>query len=282
MLVRSVLFAPATLPDVCAKLARSRPDVAVVDLEDAVPEGAKDAGRACVAAALDDWDRDGPPIFVRINPVGSPWWREDAALAAHPAVSGVVVPKLERRDHLDALAKLLHTEGVATPRVIAGIETARGVLDARRVLRAPVVAIYFGAEDLMADLGGRRTDEGHEVLFARSQVALAARVADVAAIDQAVVALGDEAAFAGDAATGVALGYRGKLCIHPLQVEWANRAFAPSAEEIARSRRLLAAYEAASDDGAGVVRFEGRMVDAPMVRQARRVVATSDGSAASA
>jgi len=281
MLLRSVLFAPATLPDVADKLARSAPDIAVIDLEDAVPESGKSEGRAAAAAALDRCADDGPPMFVRINPVGSPWWREDAALAAHAAVSGVVVPKLERSGHVEALAKQLRAEGVERPRVIAGIETARGVLDVRRLLRAPVAAVYFGAEDLIADVGGRRTEDGDEVLFARSQVALAARVAGLAAIDQAVVALGDEERFRSDAATGAALGYAGKLCIHPSQVAWANRAFEPTAEEVDRSRRLLAAYEAAARNGAGAVRFEGQMVDAPMVEHAQRLLAASEAKRAS-
>jgi citrate lyase subunit beta / citryl-CoA lyase len=281
MLLRSVLFAPATLPDVADKLARSAPDIAVIDLEDAVPESGKSEGRAAAAAALDRFADGGPPMFVRINPVGSPWWREDAALAAHAAVSGVVVPKLERPGHVEALAKQLRAEGVERPCVVAGIETARGVLDVRRLLRAPVAAVYFGAEDLIADVGGRRTEDGDEVLFARSQVALAARVAGLAAIDQAVVALGDEERFRSDAATGAALGYTGKLCIHPSQVAWANRAFEPTAEEVDRSRRLLAAYEAAARNGAGAVRFEGQMVDAPMVEHARRLLAASQAKRAS-
>lgn len=277
MLARSVLFVPAGRPELLPKLPGIAPDVAVIDLEDAVPPDAKADARDAALAALDGL-APGPTLFVRINPVGSPWWRHDAALAAHAAVSGrVVVPKLERPEQVAALKRRLREVGVPRPRLVAGIETALGVLDVRRLLRPPVVAAYFGAEDLVADVGGERTEEGTEVLYARSRVAIAARCHGVAALDQAVLALDDGPAFAADARAGARLGYGGKLCIHPRQVNWAHQAFAPAAADVDRSRRLLAAYDDAVADGRGAIAFEGMMVDQPIADHARRMLAAAEG-----
>jgi citrate lyase subunit beta/citryl-CoA lyase len=114
------------------------------------------------------------------------------------------------------------------------------------------------------------------VLYARSCVALAARIAGVLAIDQVVTAFGDDAGFLEDAALGRSLGYGGKLCIHPAQVPLANRAFSPSPEEVDRARRLLAAYEAAATRGEAAIDFEGQMVDEPLARHARAVLAANE------
>ena len=140
----------------------------------------------------------------------------------------------------------------------------------RELLRPPVAGAYFGAEDFIADMGGVRTASSTEVVYARSRVALAARVAGVLAIDQVVTHFGDEDGFLADAARGTPLGYRGKLCIHPAQVTLANRAFSPSPEEIDRARRLLAAYEDAAARGEAAIAFEGQMVDEPLARHAAR------------
>jgi citrate lyase subunit beta/citryl-CoA lyase len=161
--------------------------------------------------------------------------------------------------------------------IVAGLETAAGVARAEEVLAGDrVVAAYFGAEDYIADLGGVRTPEGTEVLYARSRVALAARLTGTLAIDQVVTELTDEGRFRADAAVGRSLGYRGKLCIHPAQVSWAHEAFSPSADELDRARRLLAAYDAAKAAGTAAIAFEGQMVDEPLARQAHTLLDSAD------
>ena len=147
---------------------------------------------------------------------------------------------------------------------------------AQEICRPPVAACYFGAEDFVADIGGVRTESNLEVLYARSRVVLAARITGVLPIDQVVPAFGDDARFLDDAAQGRALGYQGKLCIHPAQVPLANRAFSPSAEEVDRAQRLLAAYDAAVARGEAAIAFEGQMVDEPLARHARAVVQAAE------
>jgi citrate lyase subunit beta/citryl-CoA lyase len=158
--------------------------------------------------------------------------------------------------------------------ILAGIETALGVLNAPQVCAcSPLLqAVYFGAEDLASDVGARRTPEGHEVLAARSMVLLAARAVRLLAIDQAAVDIRDEARFVRDCGFGRDLGYDGKICLTPGQVALANRAFSPTDAEITHARRLVAAYELASARGQGTFDFEGQMVDTPLLTRARRML----------
>lgn len=278
--LRSLLFAPASRPEVLAKLPRSDPDAVVLDLEDAVPADGKAAARVHardVGARLAS-EHPALGVYVRVNAVPTEWFADDVERAVTPEHGGVVVPKVETRAQLDAVAAHLARRGCGHLRVIVGIETVRGVDRVADLLAPPATAVYFGAEDYVADLGGVRTADNTEVLYARSRVALAARIAGVHALDQVVTTFDDAERFLGDAAQGRALGYRGKLCIHPSQVPLANQAFSPSPEEIERARRLLAAYEEASARGVSAIAFEGQMVDEPLARQARAVVSAAGES----
>jgi citrate lyase subunit beta/citryl-CoA lyase len=272
-----LLFAPASRPDVLAKLPRTGPDGVVIDLEDAVPADAKAAARPHARAAGTDLATANPEmaVYVRVNAVPSEWFAADLAEGVAPEISGVIVPKLESPQQIETVVDALDRAGLGHLHVFAGIETAQGVESARELFRPPVRVAYFGAEDFVADMGGVRTAENTEVLYARSRVAMAARLGGVLVLDQVVTALDDEERFLADAAQGRALGFGGKLCIHPAQVALAHRAFSPTPEEIDRARRLLAAYEEATARGEAAIAFEGQMVDEPLARQARAVLATA-------
>jgi citrate lyase subunit beta/citryl-CoA lyase len=264
--------------------------VAVLDLEDAVPAAAKDAARPLAregAAALadargdeEDGSEAGPAVsvrvavYVRVNAVRSEWFADDVRAVAVPGVAGLVVPKLESIDDVTAVVAACSAVVGAPPGIVAGIETARGVADARAILSHPAVeACYFGAEDFTADMAGVRRRDNLEVLYARSQVVLAARLAGIPALDIVVTDFEDDERFIREAAEARAMGYAGKLCIHPRQVPLARDAFAPSAAEVDRARRLLAAYDAAEGQ---VLSFEGQMVDEPLAARARAVLAAAD------
>jgi citrate lyase subunit beta / citryl-CoA lyase len=270
--VRSLLFVPASRADMIAKIPRFAPDVAVADLEDAVPPGGKDQARQTATAAISELGRAGPStILVRVNPVGSPWFDDDVAAAAGCRADGVVVPKLATLAELAHVHRALAAHGRPGALIIAGIETGLGVADARALLAGGLHGAYFGAEDYIADLGGRRSPGGQEVLYARSQVSLAAHLAGVPAVDQAVTGLSDEGHFLDDAHSGADLGYRGKICIHPRQVELAHQVFTPTPEEVAHARAVLAAGDA------GVAVVGGHMIDDVHVRMARAVLSRVSG-----
>jgi citrate lyase subunit beta / citryl-CoA lyase len=266
--LRSLLFVPGNRSDLAAKAPRSGPDGVVLDLEDAVPPGDKADARAAVADVVGPLSAE-VPVYVRVNPPGTPWYEGD--MAALPAgITGVVVPKLESLSQLSEVSGSIGAAGI-----VAGLETVRGVMDAREFLRPPVTACYFGAEDYIYDLGGVRTDDNAEVASPRALVAAAARLGGVTALDMVTLDFGDAERFDREAHEARALGYRGKLCIHPAQVGLANAAFLPTDQEVETARNLLAAF---AEAGGATIAFEGQMVDEVVAARARAVLAAVDGS----
>jgi citrate lyase subunit beta/citryl-CoA lyase len=280
---RSPLFTPANRPDLIAKQARFHADIVIVDLEDGTPAGAKPEGREGAISAVPKLRAEfGGAIMLRVNGV-TDTANFDADLDCYAAlgVDGIVVPKIETIDDVERLDAALRARNVTERAVMYGLESVAGVHRAAEVLThaagddsaARVDAAYFGAEDFIADLGGRRTRSNAEVLSARSQVAIACRLAGVVALDQVTTAINDRDRFLEEASFARDLGYGGKLCIHPGQVALAHEAFTPSPAEYDRARRLLDAYDAAQREGRGTINFEGGMVDTPLVLQARRILA---------
>lgn len=271
--LRSLLFAPAVRPDFLEKLPGRGADAVVIDCEDATPAGAKAEGRNNARALAPALARE-CAVTVRINPPATEWFGDDVRDGLVPELAAVVVPKIETVDGLADVVAALDAAGLTELGIVAGIETALGVADARPLLVHPrIVAAYFGAEDFIADMGGVRTESNDEVVYARQQVALAGRLAGVPVLDQVVTDFRNEARFEREAHEARAMGYAGKLCIHPGQVELANTAFTPSEAEVERARRLLAAYAEASAAGIAAIDFEGQMVDEPLAAQARRILA---------
>jgi citrate lyase subunit beta/citryl-CoA lyase len=264
-----VLFVPGHATDKLAKVARVRPDAVIVDLEDAVSPDRKDAARSDALGALGAERPGAERVLVRINGSETPWYDADIA-AVGPAIrdgviDGVVLPKYEQVKQVARLRVSVGPNAV----VIAGLESVLGVADARTLLAADGIdATYFGAEDYIADIGGRRTQEGLEVLYARSQVVLAARLGGVATLDQVVPAVHDTEAFRADAEQAQALGYTGKVCLHPTQVTIAHEVFTPTDAEVAHAKAVL---EAAQESGVALV--DGQMIDAVHVSMAKATLA---------
>lgn len=264
-----MLFLPANRPDLAAKAPRSQPDLVVLDLEDAVPPQEKAGAREGLEEAVRAAGGAGTAVAVRVNPVGSTWFEED--LQHLPAgIAAVVVPKLDTTSAADRA----RASGVP---VVAGIETVRGVATAQQWLTDDLAGCYFGAEDYVADLGGVRTPGNAEVATARALVAMAARLAGVPALDMVTLDFADDDRYLREAAEARALGFTGKLCIHPAQVGLAHRAFTPTDEELDRARRLLAAYDEAVATGRATLAFEGEMVDEVVAKRARAVLAQAAG-----
>jgi len=283
--IRSLFFAPANRADLIAKLARCPADCYVIDLEDGTPPGEKQAARAALAdsvatlrtSAVRGW------VTVRVNEPGSAHHAADVQAAWASGADGVVIPKPGQASDLsaaiDAGQAAGRLKGEASDGVlILGLESLAGVLHAQALCNAhpSVIAAYFGAEDFISEIGGRRSAAGHEVLYARSQVVLAAKMAGIQAIDQAVIEIRDDARFQEDAQRGRDLGYDGKICLLPRQVALANDAYSPSPAEVETCRRLIDAYERAMREGVGTIDFEGRMIDGPLLKRAQHVVAISD------
>ena len=261
-LSRSYLFVPANRPERLDKALQSGADAVIVDLEDAVPLADKQAARA----ALQAWLRPDAGVLVRVNGPETEWFEEDIRLAAHPGVAGIVLPKTECPEHLARVAAHCHDACGLYPIV----ETAAAFEDLVALARSPgVVRLMFGSLDLQVDLGVSEV-AGDELLYFRSQVVLASRLAGIAApVEGVTTVLDDATRIESDTRRGRALGFRGKLCIHPKQVAHVHRGFAWSEGERAWAQRVLDAV--ASSKGAAVA-VDGKMVDMPVIRQATEIV----------
>jgi len=273
---RSVLFSPGDQPALLRKAPLSGADVVVFDLEDAVAPERKSDAREAVRSVLADPSFDPDcEVCVRVNPVGVAADADlDAVLDgdASDAVDAVMLPKTADADDVRTLDGLVDEHDRSLP-VLALVETAAGVLHAEEIAAAdPTDALVFGAEDLAADLGATRTEDGTEVLYAREHAVLAASAADVDAVDTVYTDFEDTAGLREETAFAAELGYDGKMAIHPAQVDPINEAFTPDGDSVEWARKVLAAKEEADAADAGVFRVEGEMVDAPLVAQAERVV----------
>jgi len=274
MVRRSVLFSPGDQPDLMRKAPSAGADVVVFDLEDAVAPGRKDEARDAVDAVLSDPDFDPDcEVCVRVNPVGSGAGADvESVLAGGSAADAVMLPKAGDREDVETLGRLLAEEDAEAP-VLALVESARGVLNAQEIaLAGPTDALVFGAEDLSADIGATRTDEGTEVLHAREHVVLAASAAGVDAIDTVYTDIEDTEGLAEETRFAAGLGFDGKMAIHPAQVDPINDAYTPAPEDVEWAERVLAAKEEADEEDRGVFRVDGEMVDAPLIAQAERVL----------
>jgi citrate lyase subunit beta/citryl-CoA lyase len=255
------LFCPADRPDRYAKAA-ARADLVILDLEDAVSAERKAAARAALVAEPLDPAR----VIVRVNSADSAEHERDLHALRQTEYRTVMLAKAEA----GSLAELSDWA------VIALIETPRGVQDAATVAAAPaVVALMWGAEDLIAAMGGRgsRWPDGRYrdvARHARSTVLIAAQVAGCHAVDSVYLDIADLDGLAAESADAAASGFAYKACVHPNQVEVVRSAFRPSAESLRWAQRVIDAARAG-----GVVSLDGQMIDAPIIRQAEQILAQS-------
>ena len=266
---RSLLFSPGDQPELLRKAPGTGADTVVFDLEDAVAPDAKQGARETVTDVLTDpgFDPD-CEVCVRVNADRETARADIDAVAGAARLDAVMVPKVETAADAEAVAGMLAQHDRELP-LVALCESAAGVLHAETIAAVDAVdAVAFGAEDLAADIGATRTEEGTEVLHAREHVVLAAAAAGVDAIDTVFTDIEDTDRLASETTFALELGYDGKMCIHPGQVDVVNDAFTPSEERVAWARRVL---EATEGSAAGVVRVDGEMIDAPLVAQAETV-----------
>jgi len=286
--LRSLLFVPGNRPDMIAKAGRYGADALILDLEDGVAPDEKARARQVVAGALDAGVPGSPIVFLRVNGSGSGLLARDLREAFRPGAAALCLPKCETPEAvltLDASLQALESQhrlprgGI---RILPMIESARGVVQAAAIAgsHARVCGLAFGAEDYTADLGVARTRQGAELAYPRAAVSVAARAAGVDAVDGIYADFRDADGLRADTGAARALGYTGKMLIHPAQVAPVHAAFAPEAAEVEQARRIVAAFEAAEARGSGIVVVDGAMVDRPVVLRARRTLAIASRPAA--
>ena len=258
----ALLFCPADRPDRYAK-ALAAADGVILDLEDGVGPDRKDAARAALAAT----DLDPARVIVRVNAAGTAEHASDMAALRGTGYRLIMLPKSESRAQLDELG--------AQWQVTALCETPLGIVNAAEIAAAPnVIAVMWGAEDLIAAMHGRtsRLPGGQYrdvALHARSAVLLAAAARGRPAIDAVYVDIPDLDGLAAEAEDAAASGFALKACVHPSQVPVVRRAFRAGEAQVAWARRVLDAAAAG-----GAVKVDGQMIDAPLIRQAEAILAS--------
>jgi citrate lyase beta subunit len=269
---RSLLFAPGNDEHKLERALEARADAVVADLEDAVPAGEKDRAREVTSGVLAG-RRAGPLVTVRVNAAGSLYWEDDLRAVAALEVDALVLPKAT-----PAAVAALGPDG---PPVIAIVETAGGLRAAYETASAPrVVGLLLGAVDLGLELGLEPRPDGQEVLYARSKLVVDSAAAGIRSpFDLVHTDTRDDKGLEQECLLARSLGFRGKACIHPEQVDIVNRLFSPTSEEVARAGRVVKAYEQAVGDGRGAVALDGEMIDLPIVERARKILAATERGA---
>lgn len=259
MRLRSLLFVPGSRPDRFDKADAAGADAIVLDLEDAVAPADKDSARE----AIRRWLRPQKKAVIRINAADTPWFADDLSLLSRPGVAAVMLPKAERIEDLDTVSR------AGTVRVLPLIETAAGLAAAVQIAAGRgVLRLAFGSLDFQADLGMRDAGEDELNPF-RLQLILASRLAGIASpIDGVTTAIDDQQRLQADVARARRLGFGGKLCIHPRQIELVHEGFAPDAASLDWARRVIAAVAS----GGAVVTVDGKMVDRPVLLRAEAIL----------
>lgn len=291
---RSILAVPASNPKMAGKALGSEADSVFLDLEDAVAPGFKDEARRNVVRALRELDWRGRPAVYRMNALDTPYFYRDVIEVveeAGEALDAVVVPKVERPGDLYALDTLLSAVESAADlepgkiKLEAQIESAEGLVNVDAISRATerLEALHFGPGDYAASIGMPQTsigvvDEwdaaypGHRFHYVMHRIVVAARAAGLCAVDGPVADYRDYKGLRESCLRARALGFDGKWCIHPAQIETVNEVFSPTGDEVGWAQKVVNAYEAANAAGSGAITLDGKMVDAASIRMARNTL----------
>lgn len=277
---RSMLFLPGNTPNIIINGDVLGSDSVILDLEDAVAPDQKDGARILVRNTLRNMDFGSCEVIVRINPLSSGMWQEDLQeiIPCQPAL--IMPTKIGSSQDVVEIANYMSVieekSGipVGTTKLMPLIETARGVENSFHIVEADprVCAVFIGCEDLTADLRCVRTEEGTEVFYARSRVVCAARAAGVEAYDTPFTNIDNAQGLRKDAEFAKGLGYTGKACISPRQVDIVNEVFSPSDADIIYAKQVFRAIAEGKALGKGAVSLKGKMIDKPIVDRAAFVL----------
>jgi citrate lyase beta subunit len=266
---RSFLFAPGNEERKLRKALAAGADAVIADLEDGVAPESRETAREVVARVVREIETKSARL-VRVNPPGSGWFEDDLALVRQLELEGVVLPK--------ATPESVTALGSDGPPIVAIVESAAGLVQvAETALAARTAVLALGSHDLGAELRLTQRDDQLELLVPRSQLVVASAAAGLRApIDTVFLDVRDQAGLERECRLASTLGLRGKLCIHPAQLSAVHAVFAPRADELDWARRVIEAHEQGLAEGRGAIAVDGRMIDMPIVKQARRLLAEAE------
>ena len=274
---RSRLYLPGSQAKLMLNAGIHKPDAIILDLEDSVAPKEKISARFIVRNALRHLDFFGAERMVRINQ-GKLGFKDLEAIIPHN-VHVILIPKVENAKQLQQIDDKIQSISQNCRRkdpvyLMPILESASGILNSLEIAKASKnnVAIAIGLEDYTADIGVQRTNNGRESLFARSHVVNAARSAGIQAIDTVFSDVNDEESLRASVREAKAIGFDGKGCIHPRQIQPIHEEFAPSISEIEKSKRIVLAFDKAEKQGLGVVSLGSKMIDPPVVKRAQQTM----------
>ncbi len=276
---RSVLYMPGANARALEKARTLPADALILDLEDAVSPDAKEEARAQVLAAVKEGGYGPREVIVRINGLDTPWGADDLAAFADADIDALLIPKIDGPGDIDRVADK------ASDRIAlwAMIETPDAIFNAQAIAAHPRLSVFvMGTNDLVKELRAERVAGRAPLITALQTALLAARGAEIVAIDGVFNGIKDEDGFRAECVQGRQFGFDGKTLIHPSQIGPCNEVFAPSPEEVEEARKIIAAFEAPEAKGKGVVTVDGKMVELLHAEEARRLVTVADAIAARA
>lgn len=264
---RTLLFIPGNNPGMLQNSDILGADGLIIDLEDAVALSEKDAARYLVREYLTTF-KPTTDIFVRINPLDSPYFYDDLDSIKDLNIKGIVLPKASVESMI-SLDKYL-TENNVDFQIIALVETALGLESALEILQKSkkIIGVFLGAEDLTLDLGAKRTKQSDEIAYARSRVIAVSKAMEIQAIDTPFTDTDDMAGLKIDTLHAKDLGMTGKAIISPRHVEEVNKLFSPSQDDLDYALRVVTGVKSANEKGLGAFSLDGKMVDAPIIKRA--------------
>ncbi len=276
---RSVLYMPGSNTRALEKAKTLAADGLILDLEDATAPDAKLDARANVVAAVNAGGYGKREVLVRVNGLNTAWGYEDIVAVSACKADGILLPKVESEDTVRQAAAIMDASGAPAEMAIwCMMETPLGMLKAKEIAGASprLGGFVMGTSDLAKDLHCQHTRDRLPMITALGLCLLAARAYGLAILDGVYLDLADDEGFAHSCTQGLELGFDGKTLIHPKTIGAANTAFAPSEEEVAWSRRIIAEHEAAAREGKGVLLVDGKLIENLHVQNAQRLVALAD------
>ncbi|MDO5563970.1 MAG: CoA ester lyase [Eubacteriales bacterium] len=283
-IIRSMLFLPGNKPNILIHGDELLADAIIFDLEDSVSISEKDAARILVRNMIKDYRPISSEIIVRVNAIETEFFKKDLREIIPLKPFMIMPPKVSSKEmvnDIDAQISEIEKETnieVGSTNLICLLETAKGIENAYEIATASkrVKALFLGGEDLTSDLECKRTKEGNEIDYARKRIVLAAKAASVFVYDTPFTDVNDDEGIIQDAKYAASLGFSGKSSIAPRHIPFINEVFSPTIEEIKYAYDVLNIIEEAKKKGQGVVALNGKMIDAPVVSRAKKVISMAE------
>lgn len=281
--LRSLLFIPGNQPKMLSKAENVFPDAFIPDLEDSVAWEDKDDARNVVHSHLDMLSQTSKLIIPRVNALETGLLKKDLQAVINKNIFAIAIGKIYSSKDVQEISKLISEAEKkqnlenGSIKLILWMETAQAIINAYEILTSNnrIVGSAFGAEDFTNDMGIHRTENEQEILFARNQLSIASKAANVIALDTPFFAFKNPESLRNNSLFARSIGFKGKFAIHPAQIDIINECFSPSQKEIDHAIKVIEIFEEAKKQGRGSTSLDGLVIDVPVVKRAESLLKIS-------